>query len=661
MCGICGYLHAHGQDVDERLGERMMDLIRHRGPDGRGALVVRPEPRHPGPTLFLGHRRLRIIDLSEAAEQPLPNEDRTVWVTFNGEIYNFGALRAELEQAGHRFRSRSDTETIVHAYEQFGDAFVRRLDGMFAFALWDAARRRLILARDRSGKKPLFHAFDGRTFTFASEIKSILACPWVASVVAEEHLAEYLTLGCVRAPATLYRGIYALPPGTFMIVEEGRPGAPVPYWSLREHVVRRSPAPTLAEAAATLRTLLTRAVESRLVSDVPLGALLSGGLDSTIVVGLMSRLSPAPVRTFTVGFADDASFDERPYAAVAARAFGTDHTELVVRTDAAALLKRLLWHHDQPYMDSSAIPTYLVSKLAREHVTVVLNGDGGDEVFAGYERFRAALMAERTPAFVEDMGRVVARLLPRSDGYYGLRRRIERFVAHQGEPALDRYVGWLSTFDRDLVARILRPEIAAQGDAPAVLRSLSAATDVLGADAPLLDRILLLNFTTYLPDDLHVKVDRMSMACSLEARSPMLDTAVVEYVASLPPEFKLQGGRLKIILREAFRDLVPAALRNRRKHGFGVPVDRWFSGELRGRAEDFLLRPDSRTRRYLDEAVVRRLFEEHVGGRRSHGQRLWTLVNLELWCRMLEDGSLTQPMQDDAGSGWTAEPLARGA
>ena len=647
MCGICGYLHADGRPVDERLGERMTDLLRHRGPDGSGSLVVPPDPAAPGPTVFLGHRRLKIIDVSEAARQPLPNEDRSVWVVLNGEIYGFRALRAELEQHGHHFRSHSDTETIVHAYEQYGDDFVRRLDGMFALALWDGPRRRLLLARDRSGKKPLFHAFDGRTFTFASEIKALLACPWVACEVAVEHLGEYLTFGCVHAPGTMFRGVRSLPPGTVLTVEGGRPGEPVHYWDLKDSMVPRHAAPTEAEAGGRVRELLTRAVETRLVSDVPLGALLSGGLDSTIVVGLMSRLSTTPVRTFTVGFSDDPSYDEREYAAVAARAFGTQHTEFVVRADASSLMRRLLWHHDQPYGDSSAVPTYLVSKLARQHVTVVLNGDGGDEVFGGYERFRAALMAERVPGFVEGLAGLAARALPRDDGYYGLRRRIERFVARSGEPVVDRYLDWLSLFDRETLTSLLRPEVAC-ASAPDGVRE-QAATSAPGIGAPLLDRLLYLNFTTYLPDDLHVKVDRMSMANALEQRSPMLDTALIEYVAALPPDLKVRGSRLKVLLREAFRDLVPPTLLRRRKHGFGVPVERWFAGEMRGMAGDLLLAPDSRVRRWLDPEPLRRLLEEHVSGRRANGHRLWTLVNLELWCRMLEDGSLTQPVTEDTG------------
>ncbi|TMQ67769.1 MAG: asparagine synthase (glutamine-hydrolyzing), partial [Candidatus Eisenbacteria bacterium] len=618
MCGICGFLHADGRPVDTALGDRMMEMLRHRGPDGLDSYVVPPDPSPPAPTLFLGHRRLKIIDLSEAARQPLANEDRTVWVTFNGEIYNFPALRAKLEQQGHVFRSHSDTETIVHAYEEFGDDFVGHLDGMFAFALWDGKRRRLILGRDRSGKKPLFYAYDGKTFSFASEIKALLPCPWVDRAVAVEHLGEYLLFGSLRAPYTLYRGVLCLPPGTTMVVEEGTPREPVRYWDLRTSVVAPHNGLTEAEAARRLRELLTHAVQSRLISDVPLGALLSGGLDSSIVVGLMAQASQIPVRTFTMGFADDPSYDERRFAAIAARAFRTEHTEFVVRTDAASLLKRLLWHHDQPYSDSATIPTYLVSKLARQHVTVVLNGDGGGEVFGGYERFRATLLSARMPSFVEGLGRIAAQVLPRDDGYYGVRRRIERFVARSGEPILNRYLGWISVFDVDLVKRLLRPHILSQADPAGVIQGMAAQASVAG-DGSLLNQLLYLNFTTYLPDDLHVKVDRMSMANSLEARSPMLDTSLVEFVASLPPEFKVRGGRLKYILREAFRDLVPAEILNRRKHGFGMPLGRWFRGERRGLAEGLLLGPESRSRQYLEEGPLRQLLDEHRRGAGAHG------------------------------------------
>jgi asparagine synthase (glutamine-hydrolysing) len=658
MCGICGFLHVQGAPVDVALGERMMELLRHRGPDGSGQLAVPGQPSGSSPSLFLGHRRLKIIDLSEAARQPLSNEDGTIWIVFNGEIYNFPALRADLERRGHQFRSHSDTETIVHAYEEFGDACVARLDGQFAFALWDGRSRRLLLARDRSGKKPLYYTFDGRSFAFASEIKSLLVCPWVRQEVAVEHLGDYLLFGYVRAPGTLYQGILQLPPGSSLTVEDGTVRGPARYWTLRRGAAPDAEVLPAQEAARRVRELLTQAVEARLISDVPLGALLSGGLDSTIVVGIMSRLSKSPVRTFTVGFADDASYDERRFANIAARAFGTDHTEFVVRTDAMSLVRRLLWHHDQPYGDSSAIPTYQVSRMARRHVTVVLNGDGGDEVFGGYERFWAALWAARVPGFLGGLGSTLARALPRNDSYFGLRRRIERFVARSGEPPLDRYLDWTSIFDTGAATRLLRPEVAARGDVSGIYATLRGAYGGNGS-RELLDQLLDINFMTYLPEDLHVKVDRMSMANSLEARSPMLDTSLVEFAATLRPDLKIRGGTLKYVLKLAFRDLVPPELLGRRKHGFGVPVDGWFRNELRSTALQMLLQPDSRIRRYLDQEAVRRLFDEHVRGTAAHGHRLWTLMNLELWCRMLEDGTLTKPMPEGV-DGVEVEPAFRG-
>src|SRR5437667_4775413 len=420
MCGICGVVDLSGRPIDDRIGRKMMHLLAHRGPDGDGSEQHTAEGE---PVVFLGHRRLKIIDLSEAARQPIANEDGTVMVVFNGEIYNFLTLRSELQVRGHTFRSWSDTETIVHAYEEFGDDFVGHLDGMFAFALWDERGRRLILARDRSGKKPLYYAFDGTRLTFGSEIKAVLVCPWVPRDIAVEHLPELLVFGYVPSPRTLYRGIFQVPPASMVVLDTDGLCLTKPYWHLRFSDPRAGrPVPVL-EAAGRVRLLLRDAVARRLISDVPIGALLSGGLDSSIVVGLMAEALTEPVRTFSVGFEGVASFDERPSAAIVARQFGTAHTEFVVRPDAAALLEQILWHHDQPYGDSSAIPTYLLSKLARQHVTVALNGDGGDEVFAGYERFFAALLAQRFPPALAPLGQAAARWLPDGLSYYSLRRR----------------------------------------------------------------------------------------------------------------------------------------------------------------------------------------------------------------------------------------------
>jgi asparagine synthase (glutamine-hydrolysing) len=593
---------------------------------------------------------LKIIDLSEDARQPLPNEDATVWVIFNGEIYNFPELRRVLQQHGHTFRSRSDTEAIVHAYEEFGEACVARLDGAFAFALWDDRRGRLLLARDRSGKKPLFYAFDGSCLTFASEIKAILACPWVKPRIALEHIPEFLTFGYVSTPRTLYHGIFQVPPASYIVVDRTGLQGPLRYWQVAFSPLANGPSPPAQEAARHVRLLLTEAVKRRLISDVPLGALLSGGLDSSIVVALMSQLMPAPVRTFTIGIADDRSFDERPYAAMAARHCQTDHTEFVVKTDAVALMERLLWHHDQPYGDSSAIPTYLVSKLARQQVTVVLNGDGGDEVFAGYERFLGALVAERLPRWMAPVGRALVHWLPRRQGYYNVRRRLERFLENAAASPEERFLGWVTYFNLFHLTGLLRSELAVLVDTESVPSSFTHGG--MGTDGlPLLHRLLQVNFMTYLPDDLHVKMDRVSMANALETRSPMLDTALVEYVAALPPHLKVHRTRMKYLLRLACRDLLPPRLLNRKKHGFGVPLGQWFRHQLRSYVEDTLLSPQARVRSYFEPEYIRTMFQAHVEGRQQHGDRLWVLLTFELWLRMLEDGTLWTPRQAEADDG----------
>lgn len=642
MCGICGFLNLQGQPVDEGAGHRMMDLLWHRGPDGEGALVKESPAPGGRPSLFLGHRRLKIIDLSDAARQPLPNETKTVWVIFNGEIYNFRELRAVLKACGHIFRSRSDTEAIVHAYEEWGEDFVRRLDGMFAFALWDERRGALVVARDRSGKKPLFYVFDGECFTFASEIKALLACPWIDRQVASEHIPEYLAFGYVPTPRTLYRNVYQVPPASYLVVEGSGVKGPYRYWKLAYGGYSPKTGSSITEATERVRALLTDAVARRMVSDVPLGAFLSGGVDSSIVVGIMSRLAKEPVRTFTVGFTDDLSYDERPHAAIAARYFGTNHTEFIARSDAMSLMELLLWHHDQPYGDSSAVPTYLVSNLARQHVTVALNGDGGDEVFAGYERFLAALLAERLPPTLAPLGRAVARWLPDGQGYYSFRRRLERFFADAHAPVERRFTGWISIFGGRTLAEVLSPDLRIELSDEWLYRSLHQwrrETEGL----PLLQQLLHLNFMTYLPDDLHVKMDRMSMANSLETRSPILDTALVEFAASLPPDAKIHRGRLKHILKAAFQDMVPHGLLNRKKHGFGVPVGHWFRHQLRPLVDEMLLSPQTRLREYLEQGAIRRLVAEHLQGTGDHGHRLWVLLTFELWLRMLHAGMLWQP------------------
>src|SRR3954451_19956354 len=625
MCGICGWVGAAARPSDAAAGPAMRETLEHRGPDGPGELAIAADGLHG----WLGHRRLKVIDVSESAHQPMTGAGGAVALTYNGEVYNFRELRRELTARGHAFRSSGDTEVVLRAYEEWGEGFVERLDGMFAIAIWDGRRGKLVLARDRTGKKPLFYCVQDGRLTFGSEIKALLACPWVPVEADVGRVAEYFTFGYVPHPRTLYTGIEQVPPAS--VVVYGRDGVARTrrYWD--------APPPPAGHGeerpdADTIARLLTEATERRLVSDVPLGALLSGGIDSSLVVGLMARASSEPVRTFAIGFADEASYDERRYARIVAERFATRHTEHVVRADAVALLDRLLWHHDQPFGDSSAIPTYLVCQMAREQVTVVLNGDGGDEVFGGYDRFRAAALAERLPRVAGQMSRHATRVLPVNDGYYSLRRRLLRFTERHDMSPQERYQSWVGVMDRNLLEEVLAPLGEQAGIADAE-RSMAAAYE-RAADAPTLDQILYANFVTYLPDDLAVKMDRMSMAHSLEARSPFLDTALIEYLASIPAARKVGLRRLKPLLRRSLSPLLPKEIWNRRKHGFGVPVGKWFrAGELRTVFEDEVLAPGARCADVLDTGVVRRLWDEHQGGGNEHGHRLWPILTLERWLR----------------------------
>jgi asparagine synthase (glutamine-hydrolysing) len=632
MCGIAGYLDSEGAPADRACVSRMAALLAHRGPDGRKVEVVAEGPW--GPTVVFGHTRLAIIDLSEAAAQPLANEDGSVVVTYNGEIYNFRELQNNLQALGHTFRSNSDTEVIVHAYETYGDDFVSLLDGMFALALWDGKRRRLLLARDRAGKKPLYYVWDRRRLTFASEIKALRACSWVDDGVAWERIPELMAFGYVPWPHSLYRNVCQVPPASLMVWEDGKLLQPRSYWSLRFADAGSAKRINWPEAEERVRHLLRNAVERRLMSDVPLGVLLSGGIDSSAIVALMAGLD-VPVRTFTVGIEKESSYDERRFARAIASRFGTEHTEVVVRADAVSLLEHLLWHLDQPLADSSAIPTYLIARAAREHVTVALTGDGGDEVFGGYERFAAALLADRLPLALQSRLDTLAGLLPRSSSYYSLRRRVERFSAEAGRSTRWRYLSWVTLNGDEALSQLVSPDLLAGAGLSSPYASFYAAWDEAG-DVPLLHRLLYANYRTYLHDDLLVKTDRMTMASSLEARSPFLDTALVEEIALLPPAMKATPFGLKRLLRRSFRTILPPEIVRRRKHGFGVPIDRWFRNELKAPFCDLVLVKDARSANVINQARAATLFSEHVDGLRSHGGRLWGLLALEVWLRMLE-------------------------
>jgi asparagine synthase (glutamine-hydrolysing) len=608
MCGIFGAVGP----LPEGALERVSAALAHRGPDLEG--------RWRSPEVTLLHRRLKIIDLSPAASQPMQGETADVQVVFNGEIYNHHALRRQLESLGHTFRSRSDTEVIVHGYEAWGESVVERHDGMFAFGLWDAARRRLLLARDRAGKKPLFYGTSAGVFRFGSTIESLLLAGH-ESGVAEEQLPHYLAFGYIPAPATLHSGVMQLEPGS-LLVFDGCAHTPRCFWEPR--FVVREPSARFDEATAKVRELVEAAVVRRLEADVPLGAFLSGGIDSTIVVGLMARHLPK-VRTFSIGFAGDARYDETAFAETAARAFGTDHTSFTMTPSSFEVVEELVRHHDGPFGDSSALPAYTVAKLTRQHVTVALTGDGGDELFCGYTRFLAAEAAERIPPlFAAALARLPLRAAARERS---LRGKLYRFVRHAAQPMAQRLTGWMPFFSRP--EEILHPELRLDVAAPQ--RYQQQILD-RSRNAELLGSILEHNFRTYLPFDLLVKADRTSMAHGLETRSPFLDTSLIEYVSGLPAWHLRRGTRTKVILRHAFRDLLPSEIARRGKMGFGVPLGAWFRADLRDYLHDHL-GPGARIERYLQRSAIDRLLREHASEQADHGQRMWALLTLEMWLR----------------------------
>jgi asparagine synthase (glutamine-hydrolysing) len=580
----------------------------------------------------LGHARLGVIDL-ETGDQPMANEDGSVQVIFNGEIYNFRTLRAQLEGRGHEFRTRSDTEVLVHGWEEWGEALPERIDGMFALAVWDEARASLFLARDRAGKKPLFLTRNGGRLLFASEMKALEA-GGARLDPAAEALPFYLAYGYVPGAATFVREVEKLPPAHALLVGSDGGERMWRYWRLEW----RSGEGKAESAPGDVRTLLKSAVERRLVADVPLGAFLSGGIDSSIVVGLMSELTREPVRTFSLGFADDPEYDETSFARLAARRFGTRHTEFTVEAHHVELLDDLVAAYDEPFGDSSAIPTYLVSRLTREHVTVALTGDGGDEAFAGYARFLGAVLAERVPRPVVSIGRALSRALPYPSNFRHPLRRARRFFEAAALPAEERTLRWVG-YLRGHVDALVRRDVLDRVDVDSLLEPLrrplrehdgGGSAGASGRPSALA-RQLALNFETYLPEDLLVKADRCSMAHGLELRSPFLDTELLRFAASLPDCRRIRRGRLKVLLKDAFADLLPDEIRTRGKMGFGVPLPLWLRTRWRGVFEERVLDPSAPLWRWLRPEPVRDLWREHQERRADHGHALWALLTLSTW------------------------------
>jgi asparagine synthase (glutamine-hydrolysing) len=618
MCGIAGVVVLASGEASAEAAWTMAERLRHRGPDKRSTYLSSTR------RCALGHSRLRIIDL-ETGDQPMTNEDQSVWVVFNGEIYNFTVLRAELEAAGHRFRTRSDTETIVHGYEEWGDRLAERLDGMFALAVWDDARKRLLLARDRAGKKPLFIYRDAEKLLFASEMKALLDYPGIDAGIDPHALPLYLVYGYVPTPGTFYRNIRKLPPASCLTIEADGSEKEWRYWDLRFQPRRIS----VDDAAEELRTALGAAVARRMIADVSLGAFLSGGIDSTIIVGLMSSLAGKGVRTFSIGYADDPVYDETGYARLAAQRFGTEHTEFLVEPQSIDLVDRLVDAYDEPFGDSSAVPTFIVSELARQHVTVALCGDGGDELFAGYWRFYGAVIAERLPRLLVRLGDAVGRRLPHRPSHRDPLRRFARFFNAAALPLDERMLRWIGFFPTE-VQEMLKPDLAAQVERSELTRSFR---DLLnhGFEGSPLAKVLHLNFRTYLLDDLLEKADRCSMAHGLELRSPFLDTHVIELASSLPDRLKLRNGETKFILKHAFRHLLPQQIRTRGKMGFGMPIPTWFRREWKPAVEERLLASNAKIYCWLRPEPVRRMAEAHFAGATDCSHQLWALLTLESW------------------------------
>lgn len=626
MCGICGILYFDGTPARREEIDPMVSMLVHRGPD-QGDVII-------DASCGLGNRRLAIQDLSADGALPMRSADDKLIIAYNGEIYNHPQIRQTLELDGMRYRTNGDTESLLKLYKRYGTEMLRFLRGMYAFAVWDREARKLLVARDRMGEKPLYYYADAKKFVFASEIKALLAHPDVPRESALNDanlLALYLAYGYIPAPETAFKGIRALLPGQYIEISE-RDVQPTSYWTMpRPHGSKPGTPAQHYESVEAVREGVGEAVRQSLISDVPLGAFLSGGLDSSLIVALMRRHSNANVKTFSIGFEGDASFDETRYARQVAQHLQTDHTAFTVKPQALDLLPLLTWHHDQPFGDSSAIPTYLVSKLTREHVTVALTGDGGDELFAGYERFYAMQLINQLGALPRPLWGTLGNLLdriPEGTGYYNTIKRTRRFVKGAGRSKALAYFDFIRLFDDTASVRLISSLHRDAAGKHFVERA--------GSDDLSVPDLLYVNMTTYLPDDLLIKTDRASMAASLETRAPLLDHWLVELAATIPFDLKLRGSTTKYLLKQVAREFLPQEIIERPKHGFGVPLGAWLRKDA-SIVRDVLLSREARERGLLEMSAVEKLIKEHTSGARDHGQRLWSLLTLEWWHRLFID------------------------
>ncbi|MCP4398084.1 MAG: asparagine synthase (glutamine-hydrolyzing) [bacterium] len=636
MCGIVGIVGASRDfRADERVLDAMCQAIRHRGPDDQGI--------YANERVGLGMRRLSIIDLN-TGHQPICNEDRSVWVVLNGEIYNYRELRSELEAGGHRFSTNSDTEVLVHLYEEYGDECVTHLRGMFGIALWDVRQQKLLLLRDRLGQKPIFYTVQKDCVVFASEMKAILEYPGISRDLNRQALDDYLTYAYVPAPATIFTVVRKLPPAHLLRLSLSADSAQTPlqervnverYWHVRYQA--DEPARSEAEYTRDILETLREAVRLRMIGDVPLGAFLSGGIDSSIIVALMSELSSQPVKTFSIGFGEK-SYDEVEYAGIVAERYQTDHYEFQVTPQTRDIIEELVWHCDEPFADSSAIPTYYVSKCAREHVTVALSGDGGDEIFAGYRRYLGRKLAEgfnRIPEAVRHhvLDPLIARI-PEGAGYTGksVVKKLKRFAEQARDVERAPYSSRLAVVDEALKQMLYTPEMRQMIDGKAPFADLIPYFERC-AELDAVTQMMWVDLQTYLPDDILVKVDRMSMAVSLESRSPFLDHVLIEALSRVPTNLKLKGMTPKYLLKKISQPFLPPEILTRPKQGFVVPIAAWLKSELRDFFQDAVLSASAHTRDFFERAALERVLNEHRQGKRDHSQALWAVLMFELWCR----------------------------
>jgi asparagine synthase (glutamine-hydrolysing) len=650
MCGICGEIDFNKGVTVEPI-RRMCKVLTHRGPDDQGMVFIKGNknlevkdssefpPDENAFEVALGHRRLSIIDLSMTAHQPMCNEDKTIWIVFNGEIYNFQEVRDALIKKAHLFKSKSDTEVILHSYEEWGMECLNRFRGMFAFAIWDSKQNQLFIARDRLGKKPLVYFCHNGHFTFASEIKALLQVPEIERKVNATAIHHYLTYQYVPSPDTIFEGINKLPPAHYLLYDRNGNIRIERYWKLKLSSNHKTYTDA-QELGDRIRTELEESVKLRLISDVPLGAFLSGGVDSSLIVGIMAKFSEKPVKTFSIGF-EEKDFDELFYARLVSNHFATEHHEFVVKPNAIEILPKLVWYYNEPFADSSAIPTYYVANMTRDYVKVVLTGDAGDENFAGYPRYLRSKYVSWFTRLPEKVRRSLLpsflRILSQSPWKRKTLNRLADFMemlsSHQGR----NYAEQIKIFNQKEKDDVFSEDFSRQVKGTDPLDYLIKKYEAGDTD-DLLEKLLYLDMITYLPEDLLVKMDIATMANSLEARVPFLDHKFMELVAGIPPRLKLKGTVSKYILKETFKEFLPEAIFKRRKMGFGVPVSRWLRKELKDYMFEILLDGRSLKRGYFRESGVKQLIEEHVKGRYDHSSKIWALLFLEMWFRVFIDG-----------------------